>query len=453
MPYIPHTEIETNEMLKDIGVSKIDELWKSIPEEIRLKTKLDLPDPLSEPALIKQMKKLAGQNLDSSSAACFLGGGTYNHFIPPLVDQLISRSEFYTAYTPYQPEISQGTLQAIFEFQTMVCELFGMDVTNASMYDGAQSAAEAVLMAQRIRPKNKDGAVVIADSVNPHYRNVIRTFMRNSDRRILEAGYKDDGGVDISFLEEKARGALAVLVQYPNYFGCVEDLVKISGICEKEKAVFIVVVTEALSMGLLEPPGSFGADIVAGEGQSLGIPMGFGGPHLGLFACGQKNMRKMPGRLCGETVDKKGRRGYVLTLATREQHIRRTKATSNICTNQGLMALAASIYMASMGPSGLAEIAEINRIRAEYLKEKLLLEGAGKIAFSGPTFNEFVLDTGKDPAVIIKEMEKRGFLAGIPLASSYPDLSGSMLITVTEMIDENELDEFAVELKKIISEV
>ena len=403
--------------------------------------------------LIKMMKKLAAQNLDSGKAACFLGGGTYNHFIPPVVDQLISRSEFYTAYTPYQPEISQGTLQAIFEFQTMVCEMFGMEVANASMYDGAQATAEAVLMAQRMRPKNKDGAVVIANSLNPHYHRVIRTFMDNSEREILEVGHEESGGINISDLSEKANGALAVLVQYPNYFGCVEDLVKISEICEKEKTVFIVVVTEAISMGLLEAPGSFGADIVAGEGQSLGIPMGFGGPHLGLFACGKKDMRKMPGRLCGETVDKEGRRGYVLTLATREQHIRRTKATSNICTNQGLMALAASVYMSSMGPFGVLEIAEINRIKSEYLKEKLLSEGAGKIMFSGPTFNEFVLDTGKDPAVIIKEMEKRGFLAGIPLGPSYPDLSSAMLITVTEMIDENELDGFAAELKKVISEV
>jgi len=444
MPYTPHTKDEIKQMLEAIGASRIEDLWSAIPEGVRLGRPLDLPSGLAESELVDEVGRLAAMNRSAKDLKCLLGGGTYHHYVPPAVLEVISRSEFYTAYTPYQPEVSQGTLQAIFEFQTMVSELFGMEVANASMYDGASATAEAALMAERIRPKNKTGAILVARSVNPLYRSAIKTYCGRLDREIVEIGFdRESGALDLDELGKKADGALAAIVQSPNYFGAVEDLELVGGLCKERDVVFISAVTESLSMGLLEPPGVFGADIVAGEGQSLGVPMGFGGPHLGLFACREKNARKAPGRLVGETVDADGRRGYALTLATREQHIRRAKATSNICTNQGLMALSAAVYMSLIGPEGIREIAATNRARCEYLKDALAGRGVGETVFTAPTFNEFVIDVGREPGPVIEAMLEAGFMAGIPLGGDYPELKDSMLVTVTETLNQDDLDAYA----------
>jgi glycine dehydrogenase subunit 1 len=450
MPYLPHTDDDVKTMLASIGAAGMEDLWTALPERIRLRRPLNLPAGLPEAELAEAVKTLAAGNREAGKLACFLGGGSYFHYIPPAVDQLLSRSEFYTAYTPYQPEISQGTLQAIFEFQTMICELTGMEVANASMYDGAQAAAEAVLMAERMRPRNKDGAVVVARSLNPLYRRVIATYLAHSGRRLKEIPFDAAGGLDLAALRREVKGALCVVAQHPNYFGCLEPLAEIGAAGQEAGAVTIAVVTEALSLGLLEPPGALGADLVVGEGQSLGIPLGFGGPHLGLFACREDDMRKMPGRLVGETVDHEGRRGFTLTLATREQHIRRAKATSNICTNQGLMSLAAAIYLTLVGPEGLAELATENRARAERLRDLLGEAGAGKPAFTGPTFNEFVLDLGRDPGPVIAAMLAEGFLAGIPLAPDYPELPSGLLVTVTEMTAADALAPYARLLARLV---
>lgn len=452
MPYLPHTEEDIREMLARIGAGGMEELWKAIPEKIRLRRPLNLPAGLPEAELVAAEKSLAGQNRDAGRLTCLLGGGTYHHFIPPAIDQITGRSEFYTAYTPYQPEISQGTLQAIFEFQTMICELTGMAVTNASMYDGAEALAEAVLMAERIRPKNKAGAIVIARAVNPLYRRAMRTYTAHCGRKVVEIGFGPDGCLDRAALQSAAAGALCIAVQSPNYFGVIEPLAEVSAICKEAGAAMIVTFAEALAFGLIEPPGRLGADIVAGEGQSLGIPMGFGGPHLGLFCCNEDDMRKMPGRLVGETVDHDGRRGFVLTLATREQHIRRAKATSNICTNQGLMSLTAAIYLTLLGPAGLREVAEVNHARAEALKDALASAGVGKPVFSGPIFNEFAWELGRDPAPVVRALVKDGYLAGIPLGPDYPELKNAMLLTATEMVPAGALGPFAAALARSVKE-
>jgi glycine dehydrogenase subunit 1 len=447
MPYTPHTEADIAAMLAAIGAGRIEDLWSAVPAQVQLSRPLNLPPARAEAEVVRAVAKLAESNRPAGSLACFLGGGTYHHYIPPAVDALVGRAEFYTAYTPYQPEVSQGTLQAIFEFQTMVAELTGLEVVNASMYDGAQATAEAVLMAERMRPKNPDGAVLVARSVNPRYREVIGSYLSHSRRSRRELPFAADGRLDPARLKSEIAGALAVVVQHPNYFGCLEDLQAIAAVCKEAGAVLIVAVTEALSLALLTPPGAFGADIVVAEGQSLGIPMGFGGPHLGLFACREADVRRMPGRLIGETVDAEGRRGYVLTLATREQHIRRAKATSNICSNQGMLALSAAIYMTLLGPEGAAELAAINRGRCEYLKQALAAAGLGKPVFASPTFNEFVLDLGGEPRPILERMQAAGVLAGIPLGKDYPELKNAILVTVTEMLAKDELDRYVRELQ------
>lgn len=452
MPYIPHTEDDVREMLARIGAKEMEELWAAVPEKARLRRPLNLPKGLGESEVVKQVRGLAGRNREAGQLVCFLGGGTYWHHVPAAVDHLLSRSEFYTAYTPYQPEISQGTLQAIFEFQTMICELLGMEVANASMYDGAEATAEAALMAERLRPKNEEGALVLCRSVNPRYRRTLRTYLVHSSRLVQEVPFDDSGQVDLAVLRKQLAGALALVIQHPNYFGCLEPMPEIAEICRESGALLIVVVTEPIGLGLLEPPGSFGADLVVGEGQSLGIPMGFGGPHLGLFAGREEYARKMPGRLVGETVDREGRRGFVLTLATREQHIRRAKATSNICTNQGLLALAAAIYLTLLGPGGLAELAAVNRGRAETLKENLRQAGAGKIRFSAAGFNEFVLDLGRPPEKILSALLGKGILGGIPLGAAYPELANAILVTTTEMTGPDDLERYAADLAEILHE-
>jgi glycine dehydrogenase subunit 1 len=448
MPFIPHTPDDVRVMLDAIGVPSLDTLFDEIPPALRVGELSALPEALSE----GQVSRLLTERAAEPQPLCFLGAGAYEHFIPAAVWDIAGRGEFYSAYTPYQPEVSQGTLQGLFEFQTMVCELLGMEIANASMYDGASAAAEAVLMAERIKTRNKTGPVLLARSLHPWYRATIATYLAHSSRPLIEIAFEEESGrLDLERLRSGLKGALAVVVQHPNYFGVLEDLMELARLCREAEAVLIVVVTEALSLGLLDPPGAVGADLVAAEGQSLGIPMGFGGPHLGLLAGREEDARKIPGRLVGETVDQEGRRGYVLTLATREQHIRRAKATSNICTAQGMLALAASIYMTLLGPEGLAELAAINRARSEYLKQVLAERGLGHLRFRAPTFNEFVLDLGRDPAKILERLKDRGFLAGIPLGHDFPELRHAVLVTVTEMVEKDDLDglasALAVEMK------
>src|ERR1043166_419651 len=366
MRYIPNSPEEREEMLAATGLSSAEDLFRSIPSDVQLGRKLNIVDPLAENEVIAEMESMAAKNTAATKPS-FLGAGVYSHFSPTIVDHLIQRSEFLTSYTPYQPEVSQGTLQYIFEFQTLVCQLTGMEVANASMYDGSTAMAEAYLMAQRVTRRNK---IVVATSVHPEYRQVARTYTQHGEAEIVEVEFDNKTGrlSELSALDEKTA---ALVVQSPNFFGCIEDLTSLAEAAHAVGALFVVVVTEAISFGLLEPPGACGADIVVGEGQSWGVPMSFGGPHVGLFATQERFVRQMPGRLAGVAYDKNGNRGFVLTLSTREQHIRREKATSNICTNQGLMALAATIYMETMGKKGLQEVAMQNAQKTAYAKKKI----------------------------------------------------------------------------------
>lgn len=413
--YIPHTEEDCQRMLETIGIRKLDDLFESIPDEFRCSKPLNLPDPLSEPDLLRHV-----QGLQSPLLSTFLGAGAYRHFIPAAVPTLISRSEFYTAYTPYQPEISQGTLQAIFEYQTLICQLTGMEVSNASLYDGASSLAEAVLMAHRITKRKK---ILLAQTIHPEYREVIKTYTNPDEQEIVLISYlKDEGRMDgrilFDLLDEEVG---AVVIQNPNFFGIVEDLLPIIERVHQIGGLVIVGFSEAIAYGILQPPGALGADIVAGEGQSLGIPMSFGGPYLGIFTTCERFVRNMPGRLVGETIDLEGKRGFVLTLATREQHIRRERATSNICTNEGLCALMATVFLSCLGKEGLRELALMNLGKTEYAKKIISQIRGCRLAFSSPTFNEFVVEINGDPPKVLDDLKKEGILGGFPLARFYPE--------------------------------
>ena len=438
MRYIPNSPEERDEMLAVVGLSTSSELFSSIPSDVQLNRRLKITEPLAESEVIAAMEAMAAKNTASTKPS-FLGAGVYSHFSPTIVDHLIQRSEFFTSYTPYQPEISQGTLQYIFEFQTLVCQLTGMEVANASMYDGSTAMAEAYLMAQRVTRRDK---IVVAESVHPEYREVARTYTQHGSAEIVDIGFDASTGrvADLSTLDDKTA---ALVVQSPNFFGCVEDLTALAEKAHSVGALFIVVVTEAISFGLLKSPGACGADIVVGEGQSWGIPMGFGGPHVGLFATQEKFVRQMPGRLCGVAYDKNGNRGFVLTLSTREQHIRREKATSNICTNQGLIALAATIYMETMGKKGLQEVAMQNAQKAAYAAKKIAEIDGYSIPFSAPKFNEFVV-RGPRPATEILEnvRTKGGIIGGLALSKYYADRDSEFLVCVTETISKERIDNF-----------
>jgi len=444
--YIPHTPEDIRQMLDRIGASTVEELFESIPESIRRNGDINLPPPLAEQDLMKELARLAGENTPSDHPASFLGGGIYDHHVPPALDQIVGRSEFYTAYTPYQAEISQGTLQGIYEFQTLVCQLLGMEVANASVYDGASAAAEAVLMARRIsRGRSR---FLIGSNVHPQYRQVIRTYTANFDIDIQEVPYGKDGRIDGAKLDKMLSDEVAgVLVQSPNYFGCVEDLQAVSEKARRSGALVIVTFSEPLAYALLAPPGKFGADIACGEGQSLGIPMSYGGPHVGLFASKKSYIRNLPGRLCGRTEDREGRTGYVLTLATREQHIRREKATSNICTNQALCALRNAVYLTLMGKNCLRKLAASNLSLAQYAKGALTGKGGAELVFGAPTFNEFVLRVPGEAAGVLASLQHKGILGGIDLgAAGYAELSDCMLVSVTEKNTKEEIDRYAEEL-------
>ncbi|MEJ7863320.1 MAG: aminomethyl-transferring glycine dehydrogenase subunit GcvPA, partial [Pyrinomonadaceae bacterium] len=409
MRYIPNSPEERDEMLKIVGLNSADELFRSIPSDVQLNRALNVTEPLAETEVIGVMENLAGLNAASRKTS-FLGAGAYSHYSPTIVDHLIQRSEFFTSYTPYQPEVTQGTLQYIFEFQTLVCQLTGMDVANASMYDGSTAMAEAFLMAQRVTRRDK---VVIAETVHPEYLEVGKTYTQHGDLQIETVHFdKETGRVldeDLNKLDDKTA---AFVVQSPNFFGCIEDVKTLADKAHEVGALLIVVVTEAISFGLLKSPGECGADIVVAEGQSFGIPLSYGGPYLGLFACKEKYVRNMPGRLAGIAHDKNGNRGFVLTLATREQHIRREKATSNICTNQGLIALAATIYMETMGKKGLQEVAMQNAQKTAYAAKQISEIEGFSIPFSAPKFNEFVVRAPQSADEILSKLLKEKNVIG-----------------------------------------
>ncbi len=435
MRYIPNSPEERAEMLEFVGLSNADELFRSIPQDVQLGRALNVTDPLAESEVIAAMEGMAAKNTATTKPS-FLGAGVYSHFSPTIVDHLIQRSEFFTSYTPYQPEISQGTLQYIFEFQTLVCQLTGMEVANASMYDGSTAMAEAYLMAQRVTRRDK---IVVATSVHPEYREVARTYTQHGSADIVEAAYNTETGrlADTSALDDKTA---ALVIQSPNFFGCIEDVRALADAAHAVGALLVVVVTEAISFGMLKTPGECGADIVVGEGQSWGVPASFGGPHLGLFATQEKYVRQMPGRLCGIAYDKNGNRGFVLTLSTREQHIRREKATSNICTNQGLIALAATIYMEAMGKKGLQEVAEQNAQKAAYAKSQIAAIEGYSIPFSSPTFNEFVV-RGPRPAIeILESVREKGVVGGLALSKYYGGHENDFLVCVTETNSREQID-------------
>jgi glycine dehydrogenase subunit 1 len=436
--YIPNSPDEIAEMLRTVGLDSAEDLFSSIPENLRLSAHLNIPAAISEIELLAGFEERAARNT-ASRRPSFLGAGAYQHYSPTIVDHLIQRSEFFTAYTPYQPEISQGTLQAIFEFQTLVCQLTGMDVANASMYDGSTGLAEAVLMAERITRRKK---VAAASSVHPEYLEVANTYVQHYGIELEQLDFDNETGqLGATALDKLDEQTAALVVQSPNFFGCIED---INALAEKAHAVgalLIVCVTEAISFGLLRSPGACGADIVVAEGQSFGIPLSFGGPYLGLFATREKYARQIPGRLVGEAFDKEGRRGFVLTLATREQHIRREKATSNICTNEGLIALAATIYLETMGRRGLQEVAQQCAQKAAFTARKISeLEGFS-LPFNAPRFNEFVVRAPIEAEGLLKRLATgKNITGGLALSRFYQERPNDFLVCVTETNPRKEID-------------
>jgi glycine dehydrogenase subunit 1 len=434
--YISNTKEQQKAMLSDIGMDSIMELFNGIPEKVRLKKELDLPPALSEMELLAYMKELAGRNSNMDEYACFLGAGSYDHFIPSVVGNIISRQEFYTAYTPYQPEISQGTLQAIFEYQTMICELTGMEISNASMYDGATALAEAVNMACRHTMRNE---VLIANTVHPESREVLKTYAKFNGNKIKEIGY-DNGRIDEKELQAHlGNQTAAIVIQSPNFFGIIEDVQKAAELAHKNKSLLIVS-ADPISLAILKSPGEAGADIVAGEGQSLGNPMYFGGPCLGFLAASKQLLRKMPGRIVGETTDSEGKRAFVLTMQTREQHIRREKATSNICSNQALNALAATVYLTVLGRQGLKDVAELCLNKAHYLNEQLIKSGKFKPVFSVPFFKEFVVASTCQTEELNNKLLSDKIIGGYSLKKTYPELENGWLLAVTEKRTRQDID-------------
>lgn len=439
MSYISNTDEDLQKIFKEIGISSVEELFSDIPKEIRLKEELDLPPSLSEKELIDFFQKIAAKNKQFKELPCFIGAGNYFHYVPAVVKDIVSRSEFYTAYTPYQAEISQGTLQATFEYQSFICILTQMEVSNASMYDGATAVAEAILMAQRINNKSE---VILASSLHPEYKEVVKTYLKNVNISIKELPFTETGEVDIEELGKKLTAdTSAVIIQNPNFFGVIEDYQKIFPLLD-EKVMKIVVITEPLSLGILKPPGQFAADIVVGEGQSFGLAPAYGGPGFGFLATKYEYVRKMPGRLVGVAYDNKGNRGFVLTLSTREQHIRREKATSNICTNQALCALAATVYLSLLGPKGLKKLANLNTQNAHYLQEKLCKNSNCNLKFKGPFFNEFTLEINSSVDKLLHHLYDDGFIGGLHLKKFYPELENCLLINCTEMHNKEIMDRF-----------
>jgi glycine dehydrogenase subunit 1 len=433
MRYLPKSPADREAILKAIGARSIDDLFAPIPAEYRLNRDLKVPRQMAESEIVDWFRERSRENGDSY--AMFLGAGAYYHYRPVIIDSLISRGEFLTAYTPYQAEISQGTLQSIFEFQTMICELTGMEVANASMYDGSTAATEAVMMAVRLTGRR---SVVMARNVHPEYREVLATYALHQGMPLTTVGFADSGRVDIKELEKLVNQETAcVLIQSPNFFGTIEDVNAVAEIAHKAGAMLVVAISEAVSLGIVEPPRQ--ADVVAMEAQSFGVPLGFGGPYCGVIATREKYVRQMPGRLVGQTTDSKGNRGFVLTLATREQHIRREKATSNICTNQALVALMANIFMTIYGKVGLKELAKQNLAKTAYAAQQFGKHA--KVLFSAaPRFNEFVVQTGEDPFAINRRLLGQKIVGGLPLKKFYPELGNAALWCCTELTSRAAID-------------
>jgi glycine dehydrogenase subunit 1 len=437
MPYTYNTPDDERSMLQSIGVNSVQELFQFVPEEFRLNRPLEIPSALGELELTQHLTALAGKNANAQQKACFLGGGSYDHFVPSVVDALASRGEFYTSYTPYQPEVSQGNLQVMFEYQTLICQLTGMDVSNASLYDGGSAVAEAVLLAMSVTGRSR---VVVPGSMHPEYRQILETYFACIGGELITVP-APNGVVSLADVQAAVNGETAcVVVQHPNFFGCLEDVAGLAKIAHAAGALLIQSF-DPLSLGLLKRPADMDADVAVAEGQCLGTPMLFGGPYLGIMACKEQFVRRMPGRIAGQTVDRRGRRCWVLTLQTREQHIRREKATSNICTNQGLFALRAAIYLAEMGPQGLREVADLCVRKTHYARQQLTAQPRFVAAFDRPTFKEFVVrDTQGRVGEMLEQAAEAGYLAGVPLARWYPDMADCFLVAVTEKRTRQEID-------------
>ena len=449
MNYIPHSDADRVAMLHTIGVDSVDKLFHDVPTAYRYPP-LNLPSPISELEILQELQALSEENVDLNHVACFLGAGAYRHFIPSVVDFVISRSEFYTAYTPYQPEISQGTLQAIFEYQTMICALTGMEVSNASHYDGATSTAEAVIMALNVH-RGQRRKVILSPAVHPQYRQVVRTYTQGMELTIVgdEELSINNGPEELARLCDEQTAC--VIVQVPDFFGRVLHPDRLQALAQQVHrcGALLVAVVNPIALGLIQPPGAWGADIVVGEGQALGNPLSFGGPYLGFFACRMEHVRRSSGRIVGETVDLDGQRGYVLTLNTREQHIRRAKATSNICTNQSLNALAAAVYLAALGRWGLRRVAELCYHKAHYAAAQIAML-SGYTVWSEEFFHEFVVRCPKPVAVINRYLlDEWGILGGYDLGQDYPELADHMLLCVTEVNSRQEIDDLVTALHEV----
>ncbi len=445
MDYLPNTDKDRKAMLEAIGVDSIEELFEVVPEQVRFPG-FRLPEGMSELEVGRLLSQLAAQNANVTTHPCFLGAGAYHHFVPAVVDAILRRGEFLTAYTPYQAEVSQCTLTAIYEFQSLIALLAGVDIVNASMYDGASALAEAVLMAARVTRRDR---ILLSAAVHPEYRQVVHAYLQGLDMPIALIAYdRTTGLTDPESARELLDGDTAcVVVAYPNFFGGIENLATFAQMAHDVGALFVTVINP-IALGLLKPPGAYGADIVVGEGQPLGVPLQFGGPYLGLFATRKEHLRQMPGRLIGQTTDQHGRRAYVMTLQAREQHIRREKATSNICTNEALVALAATVYLAAMGSTGLRRVAEHCYHKAHYAAEQIArLDGYERV-FDGPFFHEFAVRTPIPPAEVNRHLLDRGIIGGYELGRSYPELSDALLFCVTEMNSRAQIDD----LVKALSE-
>jgi len=444
--YIPHTESDRQEMLDFLGLTDTNQLFSDIPADIRMNLPLQLRPAMAELTLERHLRDLAAENLDSGQAISLLGAGSYDHYQPSVVDAMISRSEFYTSYTPYQPEVSQGMLQAIFEYQTMVSELTGMDMANASMYDGATAFAEAGIICAAHTRRNK---LLVARTVHPDYRAVLQTYAKGQSIEIVEVGSVTTDSLAAELSHHLDNTVAGVMVQYPNFFGRVEDVRNMADLAHAVGAL-VVVSTYPIALGLLEAPGNLGADLVVAEGQPLGNPMAYGGPYLGIMAAKKDLMRRLPGRIVGETTDHDGRRGFVLTLQAREQHIRREKASSNICSNQALNALAATIFLSYMGPQGMRELAEQNFHKAHYLAQQLARLPGVELRVPSPFFNEFVIHLPKPVSEVHAGMLKAGILFGLDLTQIYPELGQSVLLCVTELRTKDDLDKVVRGLEELL---
>ncbi len=447
MPYTLNTPDEQRAMLASVGAGSVDELFAVIPKDLRLGRALDVPAPLSEIELTRHAQGLAARNRSAADAVCFLGGGSYDHFIPAVVDAVCGRSEFYTAYTPYQAEASQGSLQAFFEFQTLICQLTGMDVANASLYEGGTAVVEAVFMA--MGHTGRMGKVVVAESVHPEYRQTLQTYLANLEPSAVTVP-TPDGFLNPDDLKQHLDGTVsAVVIQHPNFFGCLEEVEAVAKMTH-EAGALLIVSFDPVSLGVLKRPGDFGADIAVAEGQGLGNPMTYGGPYLGLLACKEAFLRKIPGRVVGQTVDRLGRRTFALTLQTREQHIRREKATSNICTNQGLMALKATVYLTALGPQGLRETAELCVRKAHYAAEHLAKVEGLSLRFNRPFVKEFTMRSEVPVPVLMAHALEDGILAGLSMSRWYPALADCFSVAVTEKRTRGEIEALAASLNAAV---